>query len=55
MITARKAIGRTWLPSLYLNTCHGTLGWTHACGSGKSVARIISRLAPEVDYSFTLT
>lgn len=45
-------IGRTHLPNLYLNTGHGTLGWTHACGSGQSIARIVSGLAPEVDFSF---
>lgn len=46
-------IGKTRLPNLFLNTGHGTLGWTHACGSGKSIARIISGLAPEVDFAFT--
>ncbi|MCA3178053.1 MAG: D-amino acid dehydrogenase [Burkholderiaceae bacterium] len=46
-------IGGSKLPNLYLNTGHGTLGWTHACGSGKSVARIVSGLAPEVDFAFT--
>jgi len=46
-------IGKTRLPNLYLNTGHGTLGWTHCCGSGKSVARIVSGLAPEVDFAFT--
>ncbi len=46
-------IGRSKLPNLYFNTGHGTLGWTHSCGSGKSVARIISGLAPEVDFAFT--
>jgi D-amino-acid dehydrogenase len=45
-------IGRTRYPNLYLNTGHGTLGWTHACGSGKSIARIVSGLAPEVDFAF---
>lgn len=45
-------IGRSRLPNLYLNTGHGTLGWTHACGSGRSIARIISGLAPEVDFAF---
>jgi D-amino-acid dehydrogenase len=45
-------IGRTRYPNLYLNTGHGTLGWTHACGSGKSIARIVSGLAPEVDFDF---
>ncbi|XAH24252.1 D-amino acid dehydrogenase [Xylophilus sp. GW821-FHT01B05] len=46
-------IGRTKLNNLFLNTGHGTLGWTHACGSGKSIARIVSGLAPEVDFAFT--
>ncbi len=45
-------IGRSKLPNLYLNTGHGTLGWTHSCGSGKSIARIISGLKPEVDFAF---
>jgi D-amino-acid dehydrogenase len=45
-------IGRSKLPNLYLNTGHGTLGWTHACGSGKSLALIISGLEPEVDFPF---
>jgi D-amino-acid dehydrogenase len=46
-------IGATPLPNLFLNTGHGTLGWTHACGSGKSIARIVSGLAPELDFAFT--
>ena len=46
-------IGKTKLPNFYLNTGHGTLGWTHACGSGKSIARIVSGLATEVDFAFT--
>ncbi len=46
-------IGKSKLPNLYFNTGHGTLGWTHACGSGKSIARIVSGLAPEVDFAFT--
>jgi D-amino-acid dehydrogenase len=46
-------IGRSRLRRLFLNTGHGTLGWTHACGSGKSIARIISGLKPEVNFAFT--
>jgi D-amino-acid dehydrogenase len=46
-------IGRSKMPNLFLNTGHGTLGWTHACGSGKSIARIVSGLAPEVEFAFT--
>lgn len=45
-------IGRSKLPNLFLNTGHGTLGWTHSCGSGKSIAHIVSGLAPEVDFAF---
>ncbi|GKT01624.1 D-amino acid dehydrogenase [Acidovorax sp. SUPP2522] len=46
-------IGKTKIGNLFLNTGHGTLGWTHACGSGRSIARIVSGLAPEVDFAFT--
>ncbi|MCZ2407512.1 MAG: D-amino acid dehydrogenase [Burkholderiales bacterium] len=46
-------IGRTHLPNLFLNTGHGTLGWTHACGSGKALADIVSGRVPEVDFAFT--
>ena len=46
-------IGRSKLPNLFFNTGHGTLGWTHACGSGKSIARIVSGLPTEVDFAFT--
>ncbi len=31
-------IGRSRYPNLWLNTGHGTLGWTMGCGSGKIVA-----------------
>jgi D-amino-acid dehydrogenase len=46
-------VGRSKLPNLFFNTGHGTLGWTHSCGSGKSIARIVSGLKPEVDFAFT--
>ena len=46
-------IGRTKVESLYLNTGHGTLGWTMACGSGKALADIISGRKPAVDFRFT--
>ena len=35
-------IGRTRLRNLYLNTGHGTLGWTLACGSASLIADVIS-------------
>lgn len=34
-------IGATRYPSLFLNTGHGTLGWTMACGSGKLISDLV--------------
>jgi D-amino-acid dehydrogenase len=45
-------IGRTRYPNLYLNTGHGTLGWTMAAGSGKALADLVSGARPEVDFAF---
>lgn len=45
-------IGKTRIANLYLNTGHGTLGWTHGSGSGKAVAEIIAGRQPEVDFAF---
>ncbi|TKB47022.1 MAG: FAD-dependent oxidoreductase, partial [Mesorhizobium sp.] len=42
-------IGRTDFSNLYLNTGHGTLGWTMACGSAKVLADIISSRVPDID------
>jgi D-amino-acid dehydrogenase len=44
-------IGPPKFSNLYLNTGHGTLGWTMACGSGKVLADIISGKKPEIDVS----
>ena len=41
-------IGPTRYPNLYLNTGHGTLGWTMACGSGKLVADLMTGQHPEI-------
>ena len=41
-------IGPTRLANLYLNTGHGTLGWTMACGSGRVIADLVSGRPPEV-------
>jgi D-amino-acid dehydrogenase len=46
-------IGRSRIRNLYLNTGHGTLGWTMACGSGRAIADIISGRRPQVDFRFT--
>lgn len=42
-------IGPTPLENLYLDTGHGSLGWTLACGSGAAIADIISGRPPAVD------
>ena len=42
-------IGRTKYSNLYLNTGHGTLGWTMSCGSGKMMSDIISGRVPDID------
>jgi D-amino-acid dehydrogenase len=46
-------IGRSTLRNLFLNTGHGTLGWTHACGSGQALADIMSGRKPTVEFAFT--
>ena len=38
----RPILGRSAIPNLYLNTGHGPLGWTLACGSGLALAELIS-------------
>ena len=45
-------VGRTHFSNLYLNTGHGTLGWTMGCGTGRAIADIVSGLTPEVDFPF---
>ena len=45
-------VGRTRLSNLFLNTGHGTLGWTMACGSATAIASIISGRQPAVDFAF---
>jgi len=42
-------LGATPYRNLHLNTGHGTLGWTMACGSGKVLADLVSGRAPEID------
>lgn len=43
-------IGRTQFPNIYMNTGHGTLGWTLACGSGALLADLISGRRPAVAF-----
>lgn len=42
-------IGPTRVPGLYLDTGHGTLGWTMAAGSGKLMADLVARRPPAID------
>lgn len=42
-------IGPTRYGNLWLNTGHGTLGWTMSCGSGKVLADLISGQTPDIE------
>lgn len=42
-------IGPTRFANLFLNTGHGTLGWTMACGSSRAVADLVTGAQPEID------
>ncbi len=42
-------VGAAGYPNLFLNTGHGTLGWTMACGSARLLADLVDGRAPAVD------
>ena len=42
-------VGRSTVQNLFLNTGHGTLGWTMAAGSGRVIADMISGKAADID------
>jgi D-amino-acid dehydrogenase len=44
-------VGATAISNLFLNTGHGTLGWTMACGSGHVLSDIIGGKRTEIDVS----
>ena len=44
-------IGPTKLGNLWLNTGHGTLGWTMSCGSGALLADLMSGRWPNIEYA----
>jgi len=46
-------VGKTKFSNLFLNTGHGTLGWTMGCGSGRAIAEIIAGRQPDIDFGFT--
>ena len=39
----------TRFPNVWLNTGHGTLGWTMACGSGQILADLIAQQTPAIE------
>jgi D-amino-acid dehydrogenase len=41
-------VGATPLKNLFLNTGHGTLGWTMACGSASVIADLVSGKVPAI-------
>ncbi|WP_436892828.1 D-amino acid dehydrogenase [Siccibacter turicensis] len=43
-------VGRTPYKNLWLNTGHGTLGWTMACGSGQLLSDVISGRTPAIPF-----
>lgn len=45
-------IGKTKYEGLYLNTGHGTLGWTMGAGSGKAISEIIANRTPDIGFKF---
>jgi D-amino-acid dehydrogenase len=47
--TNLPCIGRTKYSNLFLNAGHGTLGWTHACGSGRYLADLVSGRRPGIE------
>jgi D-amino-acid dehydrogenase len=44
-------VGGTRYANLFLNTGHGTLGWTMACGSGRLLADLVTGRAPEIGHA----
>jgi D-amino-acid dehydrogenase len=44
-------VGKTNVPNLFLNTGHGTLGWTMAAGSGRVLADVVSDRVADIDTS----
>ena len=48
----RPLIGRAGFTNLYLNTGHGTLGWTLSCGSAAALADLLAGRRPEPEFTF---
>jgi D-amino-acid dehydrogenase len=44
-------LGATPYPGLFLNTGHGSLGWTLACGSARVITDLVSGAEPDIDLT----
>ncbi|WP_050528478.1 D-amino acid dehydrogenase [Pseudorhodobacter aquimaris] len=44
-------LGASRYDNLFLNTGHGTLGWTMACGSSRAVADVVMGKTPEISFN----
>ena len=49
MPSSVPVFGQARYKNLYLDTGHGHLGWTMACGSGKFLADLVAGRKPEID------
>ena len=45
-------IGKSTCENLWLNTGHGTLGWTLACGSASALTHLMRGEQPDVEFPF---
>ena len=43
-------VGRTAMKNLFINTGHGTLGWTMSCGSAQLLADLMSAKRPAIPF-----
>lgn len=48
----RHGSSGTPIDNLWLNTGHGTLGFTHACGSGLAISQLMQGKKSELDFEF---
>ena len=44
-------LGKSPFDNLFINTGHGHLGWTMACGTGRVLADIMTGVKPDIDPS----
>ncbi|ELA09374.1 D-amino acid dehydrogenase subunit [Moraxella macacae 0408225] len=51
-LIGRAVAKRQRIDNLYLNTGHGTLGWTHANGSAKAIGDIVQGKLPDIEFNF---